>query len=134
MHLFYVNVEHLPCTAQLQIIQTSQPIWLVGMDTWVKNLSCGSCDKRTKDAADFSEMMLFSASAVYCLKKHVVFGHTESTFLQNDLYLMNISEYTPILLLHFQLNYTHLSIMCNLALPLPRIYFSWDSRQLFKIL
>lgn len=75
----------------------------------------------------------FSAPAVHCSIEHIAFGPTGSTFLQNALYLIHISEYIPILLLHFWLNNIRLSIIYNLGLPLPSIYFTWDSRQLFKI-
>lgn len=70
------------------------------------------------------KLWVFSAPATNCVIARIVFGPTESTFLQNALYLTNISECIPILLFHFQLNYTHLSIRSDLGLPLPSTYFS----------
>lgn len=70
------------------------------------------------------KLWAFSAPAINRAIARIVFGPTESTFLQNALYLTEIPEYIPILLFHFQLDYTRLSIRCDLGLSLPSTYFS----------
>lgn len=108
------------------VIQISWTILLVERVPEQKTSLVGPQKKKEMQQTSL-KLWGFSAPAINCAIACIVFGPTESTFLQNALYLTDIPEYIPILLFHFQLDYTRLSIRCDLGLSLPAPILVWDS-------